>query len=539
MVSTEAAAQEAMALKMADDDLSAYARTEARRLGMPEPRGRWRDPKPHEFPASAKNATTILFGGLTIAHDVVIEAALESLGYRARALPYPDQTALQLGKEFCSRGVCNPTYFTTGSLIGTLRHLRDAEGLSIEEIEAKYLFATPSSCGPCRFGTYVTEYRKALRDAGFPNFRVVDLVEEHPGERLGEDTALELGPLFYRTALRCLIVGDVVNAQCFRIRPYEIESGATDRALGRCLEILSDAFRQRHSIIRALRRCRAEFDRVPVDRLKPKPRVAVIGEFWAMHADGAGNYDLKRFLESEGAEVEIPLVTNGLLYHIWCFDADLRQEMAMRRTHAAKAGDSRHPRLSILAAEVLRRLVLLIFRVYARAIGLNGYHVADMGRLARLSDAYYPNELRGGEGHIEVGKVIDIAERRKADLVVSVKPFGCMPSSSVSDGIQALVVSRYPTVNFIAVETTGDGAMNVYSRVQMALFKARSRADEAFSAALAETGLTGESAAQRLAPGSRLSRATEYPIGPSSVTAANLVYQLGDRRRPAPSIDVR
>src|SRR5690606_9587626 len=119
------------------------------------------------------------------------------------------------------------------------------------------------------------------------------------------------------------------------------------------------------------------------------------------------------------------------------------------------------------------------------------------------------------------------------------KPFGCMPSSSVSDGIQALVVSRYPTVNFIAVETTGDGAMNVYSRVQMALFKARSRADEAFSAALAETGLTGESAAQRLAPGSRLSRATEYPIGPSSVTAANLVYQLGDRRRPAPSIDVR
>jgi predicted nucleotide-binding protein (sugar kinase/HSP70/actin superfamily) len=48
-----------------------------------------------------------------------------------------------------------------------------------------------------------------------------------------------------------------------------------------------------------------------------------------------------------------------------------------------------------------------------------------------------------------------------------------MPSSGVSDGVQALVTARYPQANFLSVETSGEGAANFYSRVQMALFKAK------------------------------------------------------------------
>jgi len=48
-----------------------------------------------------------------------------------------------------------------------------------------------------------------------------------------------------------------------------------------------------------------------------------------------------------------------------------------------------------------------------------------------------------------------------------------MPSSAVSDGIQSLVLSHYPQANFLSIETSGEGAANFYSRVQMALFKAK------------------------------------------------------------------
>mgnify|MGYP002063503702 CR=1 FL=1 len=48
-----------------------------------------------------------------------------------------------------------------------LCRLRDEEGLSAEHIVENFVFLTAGACGPCRFGMYVTEYRKALRDAGF------------------------------------------------------------------------------------------------------------------------------------------------------------------------------------------------------------------------------------------------------------------------------------------------------------------------------------------------------------------------------------
>jgi predicted nucleotide-binding protein (sugar kinase/HSP70/actin superfamily) len=81
---------------------------------------------------------------------------------------------------------------------------------------------------------------------------------------------------------------------------------------------------------------------------------------------------------------------------------------------------------------------------------------------------------------MEVGKLIQSVVKRKAHMVVSVKPFGCMPSSGVSDGVQSLITARYPEAIFCAIETTGDGAVNVQSRVQMDLFKARQKARQEF-----------------------------------------------------------
>src|SRR5262245_11454000 len=102
-----------------------------------------------------------------------------------------------------------------------------------------------------------------------------------------------------------------------------------------------------------------------------------------------------------------------------------------------------------------------IFGVYSRAIGLDGYALPDMDQVATISHQYYDNHLRGGEGHMEVGKLIQTVERRKAHMVISVKPFGCMPSSGVSDGVQSLITARYPEAIFTAIETIGDGEVHL------------------------------------------------------------------------------
>jgi len=265
-----------------------------------------------------------------------------------------------------------------------------------------------------------------------------------------------------------------------------------------------------------------------VDRLRPKPKAALIGEFWAMTTEGEGNYQLQRFLEAEGAECEIQPVSVWAFYEIWGVRYNIRERLLLRRTDEQRGrGESAAPLKLLMLTRLARFVLERMFHAFAWAAGLRGYRLPDMERIAAISAHYYPGYLRGGEGHMEVGKVIDAAERQKAHMVVSVKPFGCMPSSGVSDGIQSLVTARFPEANFCPVETTGDGAVNVYSRVQMALFKARAKAQAEYEAALAAAGLTPREAARRAAADPRLRSPLHYPRHVVAGTAANAVRELG------------
>src|SRR5262245_62440160 len=119
---------------------------------------------------------------------------------------------------------------------------------------------------------------------------------------------------------------------------------------------------------------------------------------------------------------------------------------------------------------------------------MEGNHLPDMDVVAKEAQDHYNLNVRGGEAHMEVGKLVLTVKKKKATMVVSVKPFGCMPSSGVSDGVQSIITERHPEAIFLPIETSGDGAVNVHSRVQMMLFKARLAAKAEVDAALAETG---------------------------------------------------
>ena len=155
-------------------ELRAFEAEERKRLGIEEEASEhWHDANPQAFTRDERETTTILVGGLTMAHDRLFAAAWEGLGYTIQALDVPDVEALRFGKEFGNRGQCNPTYFTVGNLVKHLVYLRDQEGLTADDIVRNYVFLTAGACGPCRFGTYATEYRKALGDSGFDGFRVL------------------------------------------------------------------------------------------------------------------------------------------------------------------------------------------------------------------------------------------------------------------------------------------------------------------------------------------------------------------------------
>jgi hypothetical protein len=92
---------------------------------------------------------------------------------------------------------------------------------------------------------------------------------------------------------------------------------------------------------------------------------------------------------------------------------------------------------------------------------------------------------------LEVAKNIYYSNKDLCHMVLSLKPFGCMPSTQ-SDGAQSAVVSTYKDMIFIPIETSGEGDVNAHSRVQMALGEAKVRAKNEMKRALDEAGVTLE-----------------------------------------------
>src|SRR5262245_27466100 len=221
-----------------DAELSRFEAEERARLGLQEEE-QWLEKMANlSFTKKEKGKITLLIGGLTMAHDYLVSGGFRSLGYTVVPLDCPDNDALRVGKEFGNRGQCNPTYFTVGNLVKFLLHVQAKENLTAKEVIDQYVFLTAGACGPCRFGMYVTEYRKALRDAGFDGFRVV-LFQQTGGmkQATGEASGLELNPAFFWTLAKAFICGDVLNAMGYRLRPYEVNAGDTDRAIDQCKKI--------------------------------------------------------------------------------------------------------------------------------------------------------------------------------------------------------------------------------------------------------------------------------------------------------------
>ncbi len=489
-------------------------------------------PIENPFVKSQRAYTTILFGGFTWKHEKLVQAALESLGYLCQALPVPNKKAFQLGKEYGNNGQCNPTYFTVGNLVEYVQHLEET-GLSKQEIIDRFVFITAGACGPCRFGMYEAEYRLALRNAGFDGFRVLLFQQEGGLNQAEMEAGLEMNLDFFLNLLNAINIGDIINDVAYQIRPFEINPGQTDEVLDACMDILHDAFRRKRpwtlqgkfaSLMRkgglgdtaeylgkflnqlwgdeltsALREVRDRFDAIPVDRTRLKPMVKITGEFWAQTTEGDGNFNMFPFLEREGAQVIVEPIGTWICYLMHQAKQQARDE---RGLDLLKDGVSKWniPKVLKSHANTQQKLAKLtaaetIFkREYNRlieALGGLAHHLTDQYELQRLGHPFYNSRAAGGEGHLEVAKNIYYSNKDLCHMVLSLKPFGCMPSTQ-SDGAQSAVVSTYKEMIFLPIETSGEGDVNAHSRVQMALGEAKIRAKNELKAVLEQTGVTVE-----------------------------------------------
>ncbi|MGA2268171.1 MAG: activator of (R)-2-hydroxyglutaryl-CoA dehydratase [Bryobacteraceae bacterium] len=437
------------------------------------------------FAKEQRATTTLLFGGLTWKHEELVHGALEGLGYRAEAVPTPNVRAFQTGKEYGNNGQCNPTYFTVGNLVQYLQGLED-QGISKQEIIDRYVFFTAGACGPCRFGMYEAEYRLALRNAGFDGFRVLLFQQSGGLSQSDAEAGLEMNLDFFLGILNALNCGDVMNEVTYAIRPYEVSAGETDRVLGESMDYLHEVFRKKrpwkldgnlarrlggfsdtaecigkfvnqvkgHDYVAALEHCRERFNQVEIDRLRVKPIVKITGEFWAQTTEGDGNFNMFNFLQREGAQVLIEPIGTWIMYMIHQVVQKYRDLKGLEEgavlpplwklgTRARIEFGYRQKMAKLKLAEAIFKSE---YRKIVDALGGIAHRLADQYELQRLGHPFYNSRAGGGEGHLEVAKNIYYSNKDLAHMVLSLKPFGCMPSTQ-SDGAQSAVVYSGPRIS--------------------------------------------------------------------------------------------
>jgi predicted nucleotide-binding protein (sugar kinase/HSP70/actin superfamily) len=415
-----------------------------------------------------------------------------------------------------------------------VQHLQALEerGLSRQEIIDNYVFFTAGACGPCRFGMYEAEYRLALRNSGFDGFRVM-LFQQSGGLNQSEaEAGLELNVDFFLTILNAMNIGDLITDVGYQIRPFEVEKGETDVAIRDCMDYLHEVFRLHRnfklegkvgSFIKnlpkfggtaeyigkfldqlygsgytdALKAVTEKLAQVKVDRTRVKPIVKITGEFWAQTTEGDGNFNMFRFLEREGAQVLVEPIGTWIMYMIhqakqakrdhqgvndeeampsaWRIDKRLRNDLKVRKSSAQLT----------LAEAIFKRE----WNRLREALNGIPHGLTDQYELQRLGHPFYNSRAGGGEGHLEVAKNIYYSNKDLCHMVLSLKPFGCMPSTQ-SDGAQSAVVNLYKDMIYLPVETSGEGEINAHSRVQMALGEAKVKAKQEMARVLEETGLT-------------------------------------------------
>jgi hypothetical protein len=150
-------------------------------------------------------------------------------------------------------------------------------------------------------------------------FRLFLLAQDGLDQGAAHGDGLEIDMPFTLGVVWALLCTDVLQDLEYQIRPYEVIPGSTDQVVKESVEYLCDVFQKRpyrgkkwgsllwhlttDYFVKALREVYRKFERIELDRLRVKPIVKITGEFYLQTVEGAPNYHMHRWLESEGAEV--------------------------------------------------------------------------------------------------------------------------------------------------------------------------------------------------------------------------------------------
>lgn len=377
-------------------------------------------------------------------HAYATAAAFRACGVDADVIPQQDEETMIWGRKFTTGKECYPCILTTGDMVKIVK--RD----DFERHRAAFFM--PSGNGPCRFGQYHRFHRLVLDDQGFFD---VPIYSPDQDESLYSDFGI-IGGKFLRLGWQAIVAVDLLTKKLLETRPYEKNSGETNRVYQECLSLVCKTIEAEGDLEKAMMGCRDRFNAVETAGNDQKPLIGIVGEIY-VRSNPFANENVIEKVEQFGGEAWLAPITEWIHYV---------NAMGRRRTLKRKHFSNL---LRIALTEYYQKKdehrLGKIFRRHLR----HGEEPSTREVLRKASP--FVHDSFEGEAILSMGKTVDFC-KKGASGVINVMPFTCMPGTIVS-----ALLKRYREENnnlpVLNMAYDGQEQTNTLTRIEAFMHQAR------------------------------------------------------------------
>ena len=395
---------------------------------------------------------TLLIPEMAPLHFRLIKPILGRDGYKTAMMGYEGPDVLAKGLKYVHNDICYPCLLITGQMLTALE--------SGEYDPDKVTMMITQSGGICRDTNYIHLMRKALAKAGYPQVPFISaniwFMEWNSGVRMRISSLL--------MAVAGLVYGDFIMILMNQTKPYEVNSGDTDRMVDKWITYLIEQFNKGRgympgAIEKNLKKIGNDFLTIPIKKV-PKAKVAIVGELFLKYSV-PGNNHLEEFLAQQDCEVYMPSMlgfgvykTNGALEDIKLYGGRPIKKMIMK----------------IVMHFFYRYEDLLIRNIEAFPQYVAPERVTTlMERAKSISDL----GNSAGEGWYLAAEMLEFADHGYENIVC-VQPFGCLPCHVAVKGVLGKVRRADPRINAVDIEyDPGATRVNQENRIKLMLAVAK------------------------------------------------------------------
>lgn len=397
-----------------------------------------------------KKDYTILVPSMLPIHFRLLTPVFAKSGYKLEVLTNEGEQVREEGLAHVHNDTCYPALLVIGQMIDALKSGK----YDMNHVAC----AITQTAGGCRASNYLSLLRKALAMEGWQH--IPCLSANASGLEKGSNVEFTMSLIL--RVLYGALYGDALMWLSNQVKPYELEKGATDKAVNQFIDELIPTFE--HGSYKQSKRIYKKmiemFKAIPQDRTQTKIRIGIVGEIYMKYSP-LGNQHLEDYLIEEGFE---PVLSGVMDFALYCVENSII-DYEYYHMHAKN-----HYIYNIVKDVIMR--MQKTFRDMVKRDGT--FNVPDdFSEVIENGKAFIDLGVKMGEGWLLTGEVVSLIKSGTSNII-SAQPFGCLPNHIVAKGMVRKIKDQYPEANIVAIDYDPSASkVNQENRIRLMLANAK------------------------------------------------------------------